>query len=425
MNELRAAGESKSRCPCVTVLVYRPNIPSLNRLHPSQRTRRKLAAASRWVAEALERRILLTTLQGGGVPGHPVDDTLTFFGEDSTNQPFAPVYETIKLFGNITAEVIGTNIDANNVTTLENIPGQLNGADVNGGFALDPGATPVGTLPNDIQSIAVDPTSGIIYGITLDVGTITVTTGTPPMTMMMTVPYNTVNLVSIDPNTGATTPVPGGMNLEVPLLGAAGLAPSSAMNTNGALVTAVPAMTFVGGTMYLVDKTGAGGGGGAGGGNGEQLISLDPANPQNSVVGSAGNFNGVTGSPSAPGAMTLPPIGVTSPCTAPRGPTSFQVNHRQYQRRLPMGQGTPPVGRPDRGPGPERRWKDIRHHRQCRGPHTSEAVLDQSRALRPPIALTGTDAIDYGPVCHRQRSPATMGCRLAGNLGLTNNPGPP
>ncbi|HET6250607.1 MAG TPA: hypothetical protein VFE47_23165 [Tepidisphaeraceae bacterium] len=254
--------------------------------------RRKIAAAAHWEAEALEQRVMLTTLHGGGsTPFNPEmpGDRFVFINEDGN-------FQTIQLFGNITAEVIGANIDGNNNIILENLPGQLNGGDNNGGFNIPGGATLVGTLnvnnpggpmiTSTPSSIAADP-NGNLFGIVIQ--TVMVPPVPPATTATAT---NLAYLVSIDKNTGQATTV---AEISQQILAAAGIT----AGTPGALVTAAPAATFnpANGLMYVAVNTGvaaAGGAGGAAATTTQSLITINPnaANPAGSVAGIPGTFGG-------------------------------------------------------------------------------------------------------------------------------------
>lgn len=245
-------------------------VPASSKRHP------KRVHALRRAIESLEQRLLLTTLHGG--------DTFLFMNEDAH-------IEQISLFGNITAEVIGANVDGNNNVVLEDLPGILNGQPVLGGFNLTPGATPIGpiTIANPLgpaitvppQSIAVAP-NGQMYGIVIQ---------TIPPAMMGGAATNIAYLATIDKSTGMGTVV---ADITSQVLAAAGIVPG----TPGAVVTAAPAAAFgPNGLLYFVAATGTSGAGGGGGGGGnvnatQQLFNVNVNNPTNSVAGVPGNFGG-------------------------------------------------------------------------------------------------------------------------------------
>ncbi|MDB5171516.1 MAG: hypothetical protein JWN51_289 [Phycisphaerales bacterium] len=241
--------------------------------------------ALRWAVESLEPRFMLTTLVSSDITGQ--HDYFIFRNQDGHLQE-------IKVFGNITAEIIGANVDGGNNVVIENLPGLKDGGPVDGGLNVQPGAILVGPInisdPNGPAitsapgSIAVNPVTGQMYGIVIQ--TIPAQ-GTTPAT-------NIAVLVTIDKTTGTGTVV---ADITGQILAAAGIAPG----TVGAVVTSAPAAAFnpTNGLLYFVATTGvnAGGGGGGGGGGGtptgtQQLFSLNVNNPTNTVAGIQGNFAG-------------------------------------------------------------------------------------------------------------------------------------
>lgn len=105
------------------------------------------AARSRVMSESLERRMLLTTLNGGDV----------FEYVDASGE-----IVRIRLEGNIRAEFIGATANGPfEPADATNLPGNLNGADIFGGLGGPGGIDiigPVGGITNNINAIAADNT---------------------------------------------------------------------------------------------------------------------------------------------------------------------------------------------------------------------------------------------------------------------------
>ena len=165
-----------------SVELHQASPPS--RLNRSRRA--KVAKAVNYTVEALECRRLLTTITGG--------DTLTFNNEDG-------ILQSVQAIGNITAEVVGANVDGDNNLHLINLPGQLNGVNINGGLAIPGAATAVGTTNIPVAgaagnaqvppgSLAVDPRTGFMYALVLE----TTPLPAPPVTHVYLVQYFPANI---------------------------------------------------------------------------------------------------------------------------------------------------------------------------------------------------------------------------------------
>jgi hypothetical protein len=147
---------------------------------PSQRAR--ILKLKRPIFEFLEPRRLLTTLVGGDV----------FEFTDAQNN-----IERIRLFGDITAEVIGAKIQADDTATLINLPGVLNGNPVNGGLGAASGsqtigATAIGGNNQAVPALASDAAGNVYYvNVVGQAG--------PGGTV------NAVQISTVDPATGAGT----------------------------------------------------------------------------------------------------------------------------------------------------------------------------------------------------------------------------
>ncbi|MDB5332694.1 MAG: hypothetical protein JWP03_3845 [Phycisphaerales bacterium] len=238
--------------------------------HPKARGIRE---AARWAVETLEPRYMLTTIVGG--------NTFLFRNQDGHLQE-------IKAFGNITAEIIGSNVDGGNNVVLEDLPGVLTGPGggiINGGLNILPGATLVGNInisdpggpaiTAPPSSIAVNPATGQMFGIVVQT--------IPAMGMVPA--SNIAVLVTIDKTTGNGTVV---ADITGQILAAAGIVPG----TMGAVVTSAPGAAFnpANGLLYFTGTAGtAPTPGGMAGGN-EKLFTVDVNNPTASVAG-IGNQN--------------------------------------------------------------------------------------------------------------------------------------
>jgi hypothetical protein len=242
---------------------------SSNLSQSSQSARSKGAKAVRWAVEALESRRLLTTLHGG--------DTLVFLNEDSNYK----TYQAVEAFGNITAEVIGANVDGNNDLILENLPGTLDGAPINGGFALPPGATVVGPLalgtPNGVplvtnpSDLAVQPGTGQMYALAIQV---------IPPAVMGGAATNAVYLMKIDKTSGTGAYVGTMMTADISseILSAAGISLIANPNAEVSSITTA-AFNPADGRLYFAVQTGSTAAGTGMAVGAEQLESIDVTNP--------------------------------------------------------------------------------------------------------------------------------------------------
>jgi hypothetical protein len=103
----------------------------------------------RYGLEQLEQRVLLTTVRGGDV----------FEYREGTDPENGDVIR-VRLQGNITAELIGAQVDRrDNTVTLVNLPGELNGTPVFGGLTVAPGSQLLGTIATIID-VDGDPLPG-------------------------------------------------------------------------------------------------------------------------------------------------------------------------------------------------------------------------------------------------------------------------
>lgn len=99
--------------------------------HPSARSIKSQQRIRKSILEVLEPRLLFAA-----------STSLTLHGGDVFEfQDAAGNIEKVNVLGNITAQLIGAQVDGKNVLTLGNLPGVLNGVPVNGGIGTPPGAS--------------------------------------------------------------------------------------------------------------------------------------------------------------------------------------------------------------------------------------------------------------------------------------------
>jgi hypothetical protein len=166
----------------------------------------KVRDAARMVAEALEGRVLLSTvvtLTGG--------ESFVFRNEDSTATTF--VNQTVTAVGNITATIVGANVDGYNRLTLEDLPGTLipspgaAGIPINGGPNLPVAEQKVApfniVLPDGTTvlipptSLAIDPNApNLMYALVVH---------TIPPVAPATMGTNAVYVLQIDKMSGVAT----------------------------------------------------------------------------------------------------------------------------------------------------------------------------------------------------------------------------
>lgn len=147
---------------------------------PSKRVR--ISKLKRPIFELLEPRRLLTTLHGGDV----------FEFTDAQGN-----IERVRLFGDITAELIGAKIQADDTATLINLPGVLNGTPINGGLGAASGSQTIGSTSingnnQSVPALASD-TAGNLYYVNV------VGQAGPGGTV------NAAQISTVDPTTGAAT----------------------------------------------------------------------------------------------------------------------------------------------------------------------------------------------------------------------------
>jgi hypothetical protein len=122
-----------------------------------RRSRRDVPHRRGHLTEALESRLLLTTLRGG--------DTFEYL--DASNE-----IVRIRLQGNITAEIVGASVSGlTNEAEAANLPGNLNGTDILGGIGGPGGIDIIGavgglTIDPDINALAAN-SSGEMYAFEL------------------------------------------------------------------------------------------------------------------------------------------------------------------------------------------------------------------------------------------------------------------
>jgi len=113
--------------------------------------------ATRHTVEALENRLLLTTLYGSNRPVPfpnpnpnlpPIPVPLGYSGDTFDFQDVTGQFQRVTLRGNITAEVVGAEVDPlTNRVQLINLPGMLNNnAPLNGGILTPQGASVLGRI---------------------------------------------------------------------------------------------------------------------------------------------------------------------------------------------------------------------------------------------------------------------------------------
>lgn len=261
--------------------------------HPSAKSQKRIRQS---ILEVLEPRLLFAATT-----------TLTLHGGDVFEfQDAAGSIEKVSLFGNITAQLIGAQVDGQNVVHLGNLPGVLDGVSVNGGIGTPVGAQPIAPITiTDPFTAAGNTTTPAIQALASNgaaLYAVNFISVPPPVgSPAGTQPTQLVQLVMINPTTAAGTVI-----AELGPQVGAGVAP-----LNG-LVTGIPTSAFdpANGLLYFVAT--------AGQNNVPKLFSVNvnagsAMTIQNSVSAVPGSF-GLPGNPTTATGTTTTAGG--SPVTA-------------------------------------------------------------------------------------------------------------
>jgi hypothetical protein len=246
--------------------------------------------------EFLEPRQLLTTVHGGDV----------FQYQDPAGN-----IDRVVLKGNITAELIGATVGANNQVQLINLPGELNGVPINGGLNGAAGTQLIGNItvtdptvpagsPEDNTAPAISALASTSTGVSYGIVITPVTTGSG----MGATTNNLVQVVTINNTTAAATVV---AEISGQIIAAAG-ANFAPPTTGSVQVTAVTAAAFspTNGLLYFVAAGGAN--------NTPMLFTVNVnagsrANIGNSVAVIPGTFGSTVANAASIGAITFDPSG--------------------------------------------------------------------------------------------------------------------
>ena len=249
--------------------------------HPSAVSKRKPFKPC--IFEFLEPRRLLTTFHGG--------DEFAFLDAQGN-------IEQVNFFGNITAEMIGASVQLDNTVKLVNLPGELNGAPINGGIGGGSGSQLIGNsevngTQTGVSALAADAT-GDVYYVTESTIQVNGPTGL--------VNQNILQISEVDPTTGLGTVV-----AEVSAQAVA----AAAGRFTGAnpMITGVTGAAFspVNGDLFFVATGGTG--------NTPVLFSVDVTQGAGigaSLTASPGTFGSSAGAVAKVGAIAFDSTGTNS-----------------------------------------------------------------------------------------------------------------